>query len=512
MKGLAWAFVVGCLGVCAPLCAQEIGCGEAGAPTPCRQIVSIARVAGGDVGARIVAAQARMGAQPTMFVVDQAGVVSTAFTLGTSNSLQFSAPVTIAAQITLGGENRISCVPRGSLQVVSGAAFQTRASGLELDHCTATGDGSIGATLLDASDAAHVRVHDNRLMALGAVQARGGGDLRVESNQIIWPAITKGYGIIWANVADVVVSHNTLKNVANGVEFFNEDADPDHKGPFTRAAILLHPGHAVISDNTCVNAKACYWGSVGHDILMTRNDATNCEDVCYDLEGSVDSRVEGNRGRNSGNGVGATFFFTDHVTFTGNDFSSSTGSPVISIHNSSLRPDRNRFLLIQGNKLTCLGRVCAGVKGDPSADLTVDGNHLTNAMISLPMYGGNTVITNNDLIFSLADTRSFSAIAGPFLLNGAKLLVAGNVVKSVPQQDQSACISDTSGDFNSNVTITVSGNQCLSGFPIDLLTENSGTNNGTGVATTISGNVWNANRVIHVHKTGNRDVYERTNR
>jgi hypothetical protein len=467
---------------------------------------------GSDVGARVAAAQTAMGGSRAIISVNTAGTLSTAFTLAVGNDLQINAPLTLNALVTLAGTNRVVCAGNALLTVTGNQAFSSTGSGLQVTGCTATGNGTTNATLLSIAGSSHVKVAKNVLTSMGLVGANGGSDLEVIGNSVSWPSVTTGYGVVWAQTSDVRVLGNSFTNVYSAVEFFNANADFAAGGPTTRAGVLAQAGHYVISNNTCTNSLACYWGSVGHDIVMSGNYATNCSDVCYDLEGSVDSLITGNRGDTAVNGVGTTFFFSDHNSFIGNSFSSASGGSLIRIFNTSQTPSNNEYTLIKGNALSCGSVMCQGIGGDPAADLTVDGNQLTNATISLGSQHGNTQVKRNELSFNLVSPSAINAIVGPGLINSSTFEVADNTVTSVTQPAGSACISDSTGDFNSNTAIFITNNKCFSGFPIDLTTANTGTNPGVMVTTTLAGNWFSQGNVIHTHTSADLDTYTEISR
>ena len=471
-------------------------------------VIDLDLLPGSDLGQRIANAQTFLGLGRGVLTVNTAATLSTAITLAAGNDLRFNAPVTISALVTLGGSNQVSCSGSGALTVTSGNPFTSTANNLSITGCTATGNGTVNE-LLTTNGSAHTKLTNNVLSEIGIVSAVGGSDLLVSGNTVTWPSLTSSYGALWSGTNDVRVDHNSFLNIANAAEFFNADADPNHSSPATsRAAVLAFAGHYVISNNTCLNAVACYWGSVGHDIVMSGNYASNCGDVCYDLEGSIDALVIGNRGDDSANGMGTTFFFADHVTFLGNEFSSSNGSPLIGVHNSSQAPMTNEYLTIQDNVLSCYNAICQAAGGDAAADVMVVGNRLLNSAINFASFGGNTVIKRNELNFTIAGASAFNAIGTPNMQLGGVLQIEDNTVTGgVGQPSGSACIANTSSDYNSLVTLQISHNRCFGGFAVDLSTTNAGTNAGTGVLTTMTENWWGANNVVHTHTTASVDSY-----
>ncbi len=473
--------------------------------------VNVDSYPGADLGLKLQNAQAALNGANATLIVSTAATLSTATTLLAGNDLRINVPVAMSAAVTLAGSNQVSCSSNGMLTVTTPNPFTSTANNLDIHDCNVLGVPKATDPpyeILGTTNSSHIRIVNNYAVTIGLVSTVGGSDLLVEGNTIANPSFY-GYGVLWSKMSDVRVNANSFTNVADPVEYFNGDADPNHGSTaLSRAAVSGFAGHYIISNNTCLNAGACYWGSVAHDVVVTGNYASNCADVCYDYEGSIDVVVSGNHGDTANNGVGTTFFFSDHVSWIGNEFSSSTGTPLIAVHNSSLSPSFNEYQTVQGNTLNCFTVICQAVGGDAAGDVTVTSNRMTNATVNFGSYGGNTIIKRNELTFTMTSPAAFNAIETPNLLNGALLQVEDNTVTGPSQPAGSACIANYSADFNSVVTLYVSSNHCFGGFPIDLSTTNGGTNGGTGVVTILSENWWGQNNVTHTHTTGNYDNYQ----
>ncbi len=481
------------------------------------ETVSVDRFAGEDLGAKITAAQDSLAGRAAILQIDTAGTIATPATLNLGNSLQIGAAVNIAATVTLVGSNRIWCSGSGALTISKAPAFTSSGNNLRLDDCRATGNAA-GATVLDTKGS-NITIDHNTITSAVLLAAHGGDHVLAQHNAFNSPSPFKGYAVVWQNTSYVTIDSNQVNNYGDPFEFFNANADPAcyAKGgacagqtyPGTRALVETHGGHYIFSNNTCTNAGACYWGSVGHDIQVTGNSASHCGDVCYDVEGSVDAVFDHNRGEAAANGVGSTFFFTDHVSFLNNNFTSSTGSTLIRVFNSSINPTNNEFLTVQDNTLTCLKLICTAVGGDPADHVVIEHNAITDGVIGFTNSNGNgsLKVANNVMTFTVTGTKPFNAISSSQTLDSGLVEIANNTVKGVAEPAGSSCIAFHNSDYNSTITLQVENNHCVGGFPNDITTVNAGGNAGTGVITSLSGNYWGHDSVVHVHTTGNVDRY-----
>jgi hypothetical protein len=124
-----------------------------------------------------------------------------------------------------------------------------------------------------------------------------------------------------------------------------------------------------------------------------------------------------------------------------------------------------------------------------------------------PNGNGSLSITGNTLNFTVTSPNRMDAISSAQTLDSGAVVISNNTVSGVAQPAGSRCIAITQSDYNSTVTLRVLNNRCAGGFPNDITTVNSGGNAGTGVITTLSGNSWGHNSVVHLHPTGNVDRY-----
>ena len=472
--------------------------------------------AGADIGAKINAADAALGANSGTITVNTPGTLSTSATLSSGHSLSINVPVSINATITLAGGNTVSCASAGALVVNTAIMLQGNGPHIVLRDCPVTGtvitDSLYSEIALNVGAIDDVKVSGMNVTNARLLAASG------TTNAIISHNIIKGVGgIVSVGVSLVgdsayaIIDANTFDHVNDAISWFNADGDPSHPnyGSGSRAAVLSHGGFYTITNNICTNSIACYWGSVAHDVVITGNYAENCADVCYDPEGSIDVLISGNRGKNATNGVGATFFYGDHISFISNSFTSDSGQPLISIHNSTLLPSTVENLLVSNNHLYCGSSICIAVGGDPVDNAVIKSNSVRNGIINFSSYNGvsTATIENNDLSFDVSATSAIQAINIMNILNSGSLKIIGNTVQSTGQPVGSACISANANDFNSSVTAYIIGNQCLSGFPVDIATSTGGGNPGTIARWTLRDNLAGAGNVIHNHPGADQDSY-----
>lgn len=479
--------------------------------------VNVDSFPGADLGAKLTAAQASLGGTPATLVIAAPGTVSTGATLNAGNTLEINAAVLFTATVTLAGNNKVTCASAGQITISRTPALSSTANNLQVEGCTARG--TIGGATLLETHGSNITVDHNTLTSAALLSAKGGAHLQARNNRFDSPTMYQGYAIVWQGSNDVVIDSNQVNNYLNPFEFFNANADPGcyskagacagQTYPGTRALIEALGGHYTFSNNTCTHAGACYWGSAGHDIHMINNHASGCQDVCYDVEGSIDAMIEHNSGDGAANGVGSTFFFSDHVTFASNSFSSDKGAPLVRIFNSSINPLNDEYLTVQGNTLTCEKVLCQAVGGDPADHVSISHNTITNGLITFSNSNGNgsLSIVGNTQNFTVTNAAPFNAIMSSQTLDSGLVLLSGNTISGVAQPAGSNCIAIHQSDYNSTATLRVENNRCIGGFPTDIVTVNAGTNAGTGVITTLSGNVWSHNAVVHQHPTGNVDRY-----
>jgi hypothetical protein len=483
-------------------------------------LVPIEHYPGADIAAQIAAAQAAWGSSPATFTVNIAGTASTAFTMASGHDLQFRAPVTLNATAVLAGKNRVLCEPSAMLTTAR-IAFHATGETIEIAGCSATGTNN-HATLLETVSASNVKVHDNKLFALQAASITGGTHIDVYNNTIA-PSASAGktvYATTVAGDASYVSFYGNNVTGASGScwQYFNADADPNHGpgAPKSRADVLAHGGHYRVENNTCKNAGAGFWGSVGHDVVMNGNHCESIGDTCYDYEGSADVVASNNTcdANTTGGGLGtcgSIFFFSDNVTFTHNRFYSSIGANLFFLKNSSQAPVFSSNLHLIGNTFTCYKVQCAAYNGDPSTGLIFRDNVLQDAIVTNTSFSTGFDISANTLQFNLKAASAMCAIATPNLQSGSGM-VTSNIIRSVaaqPPGSKGICASIHAN--NANVSVAVRGNSITGGFTTGIDTVNAGTNVGTGTTFTLSGNTMSAGitPATHAHPGTNHDLYDR---
>jgi hypothetical protein len=530
-----WRTVVGCLALlCGIASAQGPRAGNRdstagrtfskpaspGTPGSSGPLVPIERYAGADVAARITAAQLAWGAAPATFTVNLAGTASTPFTLTSGHHLRFRAPVTLNSTGVLTGQNRILCDPAAMLTTAH-TAFRATGDSIEIAGCSATGTND-HAALLETVGASNVAVHENKLFGLQAASITGGAHIDVYNNTIAPSASAAKtvYGTTVAGNANYVSFYGNTVTGASGScwQYFNADADPNHGpgAPKSRADVLAHGGHYRVENNTCRNAGAGFWGSVGHDVVMNGNHCESIGDTCYDYEGSADVVASNNtcEANTTGGGLGtcgSIFFFSDNVTFTHNHFTSSIGANLFFLKNSSQAPLFSSNLHLIGNTFTCLKVQCAAYNGDPSGGLVFRENVLQDAILINTALSTGFDISANSLLFNLRAASPMCAIATPNLQSGSGT-VAGNTIRSAAiQPPGSNGICSHIQANNATVAVAVRSNSITGGFTTGIDTVNAGTNVGTGTTFTLSGNSFSPGitPATHAHPGTNHDLYDR---
>jgi hypothetical protein len=458
---------------------------------------------GSDLGAKINAADAALGSAVGTLTVNSTATATTAYTLSSGHDLQINANVTLSALGTLNGKNKISCNGGSVVTVTSGNAFASSADNIQIQNCTATGDGGNGASLLTTSGSSHMKLSYFRGTGIGIVHANGGSDLQVSHI-----STTDGvYGVVFQGTSFVNVDDVACDGTDNCVEWFNHDANPAVGGPTSRATVLsLGAGHYVINNVRCNNVVACAWGSVGYDAVISNSLADTCSDVCFDAEGSMDVSFNGTTATGGNNADGAVFFYSDNNSFNNSHYSGTT--ILIRVFNSSLNPGQSTNMKIVGGTLDCgTTAICTGFGGDAWDGLVISGVEFRNAVMSNSTQGGGSIVKNNHLVYSISNPTAFNAISITNRIQGSVTAVENNRIEvTAAQPAGSSAIFLETAFFNATQAFQIRNNY-TSGFPIDINTANDGTNPSVGMVTILDGNWVGANNVIHTHPNGNLDSY-----
>jgi hypothetical protein len=469
----------------------------------------VERLAGADLGAKIVAADTAMKAAGVLqgtISINAPGSVASPISLSPGHSLRFNAPVTLNASITLPGNNKVSCSSGVLITVHAGFGFQSTGDNPSVQDCRFAGDGSATATALSTSGSSHVRINNVRGTNIGIVHTTGGSDLQV-SHVSVKGAV---YGVVFQGTNHVTAEDVACEGTANCVQWFNRDANFNAGGPNSRTMVQsLGAGHYRLNNIRCHNVTACAWGSVGYDAVVSNSVAVNCADVCFDAEGSMDIDFLNDTASGGRNGDGSVFFFSSNVSFTNPHFTAA--GILIKVYNSSLNPNLSSGLHVTGGLLDCGTTICTGFGGDAWTDLTLEGVEFRNATITASTQGGGSHIRKNHLVFKVAASGAFSAIGLPTRIFGSLTEIDGNRIEGLAQPAKSSGIAVGSSYFNATQTFQIRNNT-ITGFPIDIYTANDGANVGVGTNVVLDGNKTGSNTVIHVHPGTNYDVYSETSR
>ena len=486
--------------------------------------VSTSAMGVADVGARIAAADRRLGSGCGEIEVDQPGTVATAFTLHPCHSLHVAASLTWTAPGSeLEGGQQVTCLPgtriaytgpkdsaifTTPLQPIAPVAEVTAGTGCHIDSAQPA------VLLAVPQNGHHVTVRDavlSNLVAIDACERSPDAAHDCSDINLLDTTVTGGnYGLHVVFTHGARARGNRFDKILNGAVFWGGDAATE---PSTGDRALGRTTDIDFSENTCVQVQACTWGSMGRHVIMRGNIAHGCADVCFDVEGSDDVLIADTLADACGNGCGATFFETTRTTMTGNVWSSHGSGTLILIKNVSRDPRLSSGTVIRGNTLACAEAVCAALAYDAS-EFDFVGNTVENGVLRPTFMNGNTSIRDNHLHFTQPIPAGTAVLELASIEFGRQGSIAGNwVVSDVPQPATAICIHTAWTDFNANDSYEITGNHCegASPFPTDLSTETAGGNPGPRAFWMIAGNWWAGGTVIHRAGQHN-EVYQELDR
>ncbi len=499
-----------------------------GASGPQRGTVLIAdEQPGADLGAKINAADAKLGSSSGEIQVTQPGTVSTAVHLSSNHTLQLRAPTTWHATITLQSGDTVQCdgpsapltldyQPNGPFMVASSA------SQITLQGCTATALRGQNANLflvLRAVNGATITQNETnnlRLLAIGSTapavqnsQYRNVTDSNSSHNITVTGNVANGSpggagpGIGVAYARHVQIANNTLSDVGPGsIQWWGGDAcfagcaSEGGKGdgaPENERKVQ----DLVISGNTV--RHGAIWGSMGERIVVSHNIIDTCTDVCLDAEGSNDVTFLDNTVKDGPNGAVGTFSYNRNVSITGNTIiSSSKAYPLLRIYNPSQNPANNKNLLVTRNHFRCLDHdICQADSAMGPFDHEVfSNNEFHNVKLSLNTNNLHDVeVRGNRFLFDVPSSVRFDAISvgGTHRLGsepGTVRIVDNEILCNAPQPPGSRAIDNVQDDYNSNGITWITGNRIGGShpFPVDIEVVAASGNPGTVQEFHVSGN------------------------
>lgn len=443
-------------------------------------------------------------ATPLLFVLDSPAALGAAISTRAGDALLFNANVTFNAAVTLSDSARARCGAGVALSVGTSLAspFVTAGgNGISIEGCTATtaktGTALNGSALITTTGGSNIVSRGNILTGMAAGNFNGTNDVTVASNWVNGTDAGYGYGAVSAgNGSRISVTGNHFSNVRVGFEVFNADVDPTHGGPTTRSAVLALGGFYTTTGNIYTNVGAGSFYSGAHDISDVGNVLNGCGDVGYDYEGVVDAVASANVAKNCSNGAGTTFFFSQNVHFSDNDFSSTTGQSLIRVYNASQNAGQNTGLMATNNRLHCESVQCQALGGDAAGNPYIAGNVVTDGFVAWNTNISGGTYRNNAFSYTMASTHPPLSTGNVVAGYGAVLIDGNTFTSSVAQSGSLAAIYAGSGDYNNANSLFIRNNQMLGGFPVDMQIASAGGNGGVGVNATLIENWEGSNNVV----------------
>jgi hypothetical protein len=444
-----------------------------------QRIVVASSFPGADLGAQIVAADAGLGANPGMIVINQQGKITSHFVLAAGHSLELQAPTTWLAGIDLLGGNTISCSGEKALMTVAlpsqGTLLRaTQVRGVQVDGCwmrtTNPGGDYYLMTALATAQIAIKNCHSQDLPLLHTgttgkneedmTPASMSSGIGVSGNSVSLPSPAwqgkQATGVLLVFSRDAEVSGNSFQGGSHGVQWWGGDANRK-AGQMQQSRRL---SDLRITGNTCRDVRgACYWGSWAQHVSITHNSAENCGDVCIDAEGNNDVTIADNTVKDGHNGGIATFFFNRDITITHNQVTSSSWKyPLFKIFNSSQAPFLNQNIKVTDNNFRCEdpARFCLVIY-QAVGGFVFSGNKLLDTLLLPAAQQTNTEISRNTFVLDRSAPEAVTVIRASHQINGGVERVSGNVIQAqAPQPAGSVCLYPDRG----SPPAEVSGNTC----------------------------------------------------
>lgn len=470
---------------------------------------------GANLGEKIAAADARLGADPGVILVSSEGQIRTGLTLHTGHALELRAPIEWGATVILQGKNDIACTGRGSIHSTLPAyAFPGptgmllsahHASQIHVRDCRVSG--TAPSVVLAGYPMSDVSMEGNILDGLSLAATNEGTSLRLRfrNNSVVFPAGNNGViGLSLFFAKGVDARDNRFKNMTHGIEWWGGDSG----AAGSNLAQVTAAGEMEFSGNSCSNVQgSCIWGSMGYAIKITGNTADGCGDVCFDSEGGKNVSISGNTASGCANGCAATFFFGKGISVTNNHFrGQSPGGGLIFIKNASQNPAAHQGFVVTDNELRCEPGICRALYAEAVSGLRFERNQVTNGIIQPMAYASSVTIARNRFTFTLPLIPGASAISAPAVIGGTTLEIWGNqIVSTAAQPASSACITAAWSDFNNSDFHLVAKNLCggTHPFPIDVATTTDGKNPGPHALWFLSNNILGSNHIVHTAVTSN---------
>ena len=379
------------------------------------------RYPGGDLGARINAADADLGKEAGEIDVGRPGTVETQVSLSSNHVLHLHTPTTWKAGITVQNDN--SVIGDGCASLIT-LAFSTPGpfvhgkgvSNLKVSNlCAEAPPHSAGYTLATASGRG-VEVMGCHTTNVRLAEMDSSFDVKVigntaTSDRVDAPA---GAAVYFTFTQGALASENIIRGFVHGFQWWGGGADPR-----TGLGVASTPRGArylsFIGNKITDVGGAGIWGSMAEGVVASGNIIESCGDVCLDSEGSNAGVFVNNYVKDGASGAIATFFYNRDVLITGNTVvSSSFAKPLLRTYTSGQTTPQDRDTQVVGNHFTCLDTTpcfISSVSGLPERFIFKD-NTLRN--VTLDISDANqkhiVVISGNDFLFDVVAARVQGAI------------------------------------------------------------------------------------------------------
>ncbi len=445
------------------------------------------RFPGGDLGARINAADADLGKEAGEIDVGRPGTVETQVSLSSNHVLHLHTATTWKTGIVV--QNGNSVIGEGCASLIT-LAFSTPGpfvygkgvSNLKVSNlCAEAPPHSAGYTLATAAGR-DVEVTGCHTTNVRLAEMDSSFDVKVigntaTSDRVDAPA---GAAVYFTFTQGALASENIIRGFVHGFQWWGGGADP-RTGQGAASTARGARDLSFIGNKITDVGGAGIWGSMAEGVVASGNVIESCGDVCLDSEGSNSVVFANNYVKDGASGAIATFFYNRDVLITGNTVvSSSSAKPLLRTYTSGQTAPEDRDTQVVGNHFTCLDTTPCfinSVSGLPERFIFKD-NTLRN--VTLDISDANqkhiVVISGNDFLFDVVATRVQGAIRAArtdSLSPGVPGYcdISNNTVRSnVQQPPRSAAIFVYQDDPDLAPFTIIEGNHLLGlhPFPVDI--------------------------------------------
>jgi hypothetical protein len=305
-----------------------------------------------------------------------------------------------------------------------------------------------------------------------------------------------GAGILMEHVIDWSVVGGLVENTGHGLQFWGGDANTN--GALVNERKCKNGNVSGFSAKNCAGAVA--WGSMGDNIHFSGIVGDTVHDVGIDFEGCIDCSATGGSIKDADNGCLSIFFLNRNVSFNGITCTQTVGGRALfRVYNSTLSQD-NIGVSVSGCTFSSRAGLgyCDTASG-PCESIKFTDNDLYNVVVDFT-YSNNRYIdvSNNSFIFDIQLLASQAALKVGGASNSGKISVKdNNILSKVAQSSSQIGISATHSDFNTNCQFDIYGNK-VSGFVVDIQTENTSTNAGISPIFRLKQNTFSSNSFSRV--------------